>query len=179
MASVRSEGLAPNAWNWPLNGKIHYSFRGTSRTDGATLPVTWYDGTSKPPAEIIALIEGDEWPDAGSIMVGTQGVLLVPHENSRPALYPSAKFKDFKLPQIKGGHHWTQFVEACQGRGKTAADFSYAGPLTEAILLGNIASRFPQTTLEWNAPGMRFSLSEANQYLRRDYRAGWSVKGLS
>ncbi|MES1180424.1 MAG: gfo/Idh/MocA family oxidoreductase, partial [Verrucomicrobiota bacterium] len=58
------------------------------------------------------------------------------------------------------------------------ADFAYAGPLTETILLGDIAARFPQTTLEWHSRKMKFNLSEANQYVRREYRKGWEVKGL-
>ena len=177
--SIRSEGPAPNSWNWALDGKVHYQFAGTSRTDAATLPVTWYDGAAKPTAEAIALIEGEEVPETGSLFIGTEGVLVLPHLSNRPALYPAAKFKEFKLPSVKGVNHWGQFVEACRGEGKTTADFAYAGPLTEAILLGNIASRFPQTTLEWNARRMKFNQHPANQFIRRNYRRGWSIKGLS
>jgi hypothetical protein len=39
--------------------------------------------------------------------------------------------------------------------------------------------RFPKTTLKWNAAALTFSESEANQYIRRQYRTGWAVKGLS
>jgi predicted dehydrogenase len=176
--SVRSEGPAPNQWNWALDGLVHYQFAGTHRTAEKTLPITWYGGSSKAPAEVIALIEGDEIPNMGSIVIGTGGVMLLPHFDVRPALYPAAKFKDFKLPHIKGVNHWHQFVEACRGEGKTTADFAYAAPLTETILLGDIASRFPQTTLAWNARRMRFDLREADQYLQRSYRAGWEIKGL-
>jgi predicted dehydrogenase len=176
--SIRSVGPAPNQWNWALNGLVHYHFAGTHRTAEKTLPVTWYDGASKPPAEIIALIEGDDVPNTGSILVGTEGVLLVPHMESRPALHPVAKFKDFKLPKVKGANHWGQFVDACRGEDKTTASFAYAGPLTETILLGDIASRFPQTTLEWHSRKMKFNLAEVNQYIRREYRKGWEVRGL-
>ncbi len=76
--------------------------------------------------------------------------------------------------------HWRQFVEACLGRGRASAGFDYAGPLTEAVLLGSVACRFPQTTLQWNARELKFdNLSEASQHLRRPYRPGWTVKGLS
>jgi hypothetical protein len=51
--------------------------------------------------------------------------------------------------------------------------------LTEAVLLGGVASRFPKTTLKWNAGKLEFDLREANQFIRRDYRSGWNVKGLS
>ena len=175
--TIRSEGPAPNEWNWALNGKINYGFAGTRRTAAKILPVTWYDGTAKPAAEIIALIEGEEFPGAGSIFIGTEGVMLLPHY-SLPTLFPKTKFRDFKFPQVKGAKHWEQFVNACRGDGKTTANFAYAGPLTETILLGGIASRFSHVTLEWNVPKMKFNVREASELVRRNYRAGWSVKSL-
>jgi hypothetical protein len=70
-------------------------------------------------------------------------------------------------------------VEACRGNGQTAASFDYSGPLTETILLGSLATRFPKATLQWNAKRLKFTnVSEANQYVRRRYRKGWEVKGL-
>jgi len=176
--SVRSEGPAPNQWNWAMDSKIHYVFPGNARTADQTLPVSWYDGTSKPPAEVLKLLEGDDRPDSGSIFVGTEGVLVLPHW-SRPLLYPDAKFKDFKFPDVPGADHWEQFLKACQGNGKTTANFGYAGPLTETVLLGGVASRFPQTTLKWDATKLKFEENEANHFIRRKYRKGWSVKGLS
>jgi len=172
--SVRSDGPAPNQWNWALNGKVDFIFAGTSLTDSQTLPVFWYDGTSRPPAEIMALIEGEKFPPSGSLFIGTEGVMLLPHPNL-PKMFPTAKFKDFKCPHLPGLKHYEQFVEACRGEGKTTADFAYAGPLTEAILLGGIASRFPQTTLKWNSPKLEFDLADANHLVRREYRKGSSV----
>jgi predicted dehydrogenase len=174
---IRSEGPMPNQWNWALNGKVDYVFAGTKRTAFQTLPVTWYDGTSKPSPEVIALIAGEEFPEAGSIFIGTDGVMLLPHY-SLPKLFPAAKFQGFKFPQVKGAKHWEQFVEACRGNGKTTADFAYSGPLTETILLGGIASRFPNVTLEWNAKKMKFNVREADALVRRQYRDGWQVNGL-
>ena len=50
---------------------------------------------------------------------------------------------------------------------------------TEAVLLGSVASRFPQTTLDWDAAKLTFTnVKEANQYVRKTYRKGWEVKGL-
>jgi hypothetical protein len=93
----------------------------------------------------------------------------------RPYLFPSIKYKDFNFPKIKGLNHWSQFVNACRGEGKTTADFNYAGPLTETILLGGIASHFPQSTLEWNSREMNFKQSEANRMIRGTYREGWNI----
>jgi predicted dehydrogenase len=176
--TVRSEGPSPNESNWAMNSEIHYSFAGTKYTADKTLPVTWYDGTSSPKKEVLALLEGDERPETGSIFVGTEGVLALPHW-SRPLLYPDKKFKDFKFPHVPSGDHWGEFVEACRGIGRTSANFRYAGPLTEAVLLGGVASRFPKTTLKWDSAALKFNEDSANQYIRRNYRNGWAIKGLS
>ncbi len=175
--SVRSEGPPPNDWNWALNGHVIYTFKGTPHTAGETIQATWYDGTAKPPQEVVALLGGDQMPGQGSLLIGTKGVMLVPHV-SRPKLYPEADFKDFRLPRVEGANHWGQFIEASRGNGRTTADFAYAGPLTEAILLGCLASRFPQTTLAWDAEKLTFDLAEANAFVGRDYRDGWQIEGL-
>ncbi len=176
--TVRSEGPAPNKWNWAIDSRIEYTFAGTPHTAGSTLKLTWYDGAQKPPPEIRKLLEGDELPDTGSIFVGTHGAMVLPHV-SRPMLYPDKKFADYKFPEIESGDHWGEFVNAALGCATTSAGFSYAGPLTEAVLLGGVACRFPKTTLQWNSAKLEFNEPEANRFVRREYRAGWGVKGLS
>ena len=141
------------------------------------MKVTWYDGDKRPPAEVQTLLEGDKLPDQGSVFIGTKGVLLLPHV-ARPQLYPNSQFKDFTFPKVDAHNHWTQFADACRGNGQTSASFDYAGPLTETVLLGGAATRFPRATLEWNAAELKFDLAEATQLLRRKYRKGWEVEGL-
>ena len=176
--SIRSEGSAPNQWNWALDAKIHYIFPKTEFTTENPLPVTWYDGAQKPPAEIAVQLGIKRLPDQGSVFLGTAGVMVLPHVG-RPQLYPVEKFHDYVAPDAGEANHWEQFVAACQGTGKTSAPFAYAGPLTESVLLGGVASHFPQTTLQWNAPELKFDLAAASQLVRRTYRKGWVVKGLS
>jgi predicted dehydrogenase len=176
--SVRSEGPAPNQWNWANDSLIKYVFPGNQFTAGPTVEVTWYDGAHQPSAKIRELAEGDGLPQTGSIFVGTQGAMALPHWD-RPLLYPDKRFADFKFPDIKTGDHWDEFVQACRGMGKTSAGFDYAGPLTEAVLLGSIACRFPSTTLKWNAAKLEFDFGDANRFVRRTYRKGWQVSGLS
>ncbi len=176
--SVRSEGPKPNEHSWAIDAVIHYVFPGTTYTEGKTVAVTWYDGDAKPPQEILALLGAEKMPDQGSIFVGTKGVLVLPHVD-KPILLPVEQFKDYPMPQVAGNDHWAQFVDACLGKGKTAANFGYAGPLTEAVLLGSVATRFPSTTLEWDGPAVRFTnVVDANRFLRRSYRPGWEVRGL-
>ncbi len=189
--SVRSEGPAPDAWNWSTDARIAYIFPGTPYTEAKTVAVTWYDGDQRPPAEILALVEGanvttdkEDTADGknplsqGSILIGTKGVLHVPHI-AKPQLYPRQQFKDYTLPAATDGHHWTQWAEACLSGAPTTTHFDYSGPLTEAVLLGSVAVRFPQTTLNWNAKKLRFdNVKEANRHLRKTYRTGWEVTGL-
>jgi len=104
--------------------------------------------------------------------------MLLPHIEFAQ-LYPDKDFAGYQRPHVQERDHWLQFVDACLGQGKTSAGFDYSGPLTEAVLLGSVACRFPQKTLHWDAEGLKFDDSaDANHYLRRTYRDGWSVKGL-
>ena len=57
--TVRSEGKSPNQWNWATDAIVHYVFPGTNHTEGKTINVSWYDGESSPPAEVLALIGTD------------------------------------------------------------------------------------------------------------------------
>jgi hypothetical protein len=176
--SVRSEGPKPTQHNWAIDAVIHYVFPGTAITEGKTVNVTWYDGDALPPREIQALTGERKLPEQGSIFVGTAGVMLLPHVGM-PALLPEQQFKDHPIPAFEKDNHYHQFVDTVLGKGKTSAPFDYAGPLTEAVLLGPVATRFPQTTLEWNAAKMKFKNSpEASAFVRRTYRKGWEVKGL-
>ena len=175
--SLRSEGPTPNAFNWANNATIHYLFPGTKFTEGKTVKVTWYDGDRRPSQDVQTLLEGDRLPEQGSIFVGTNGVLLLPHV-AKPQLYPDSQFKNFAFPKLPPQNHWTQFAEACCGNGKTSAGFEYSGPLTETVLLGGVATRFPKTDLEWDASNLKFNLAEASQLLRRKYRKGWEVAEL-
>ena len=88
--------------------------------------------------------------------------------------------RGFTLPSQEAANHYFQFVEAILGNGKTTTGFEYSAPLTESVLLGPIATRFPGATLEWNAKKMHFTNSaEATRFVQRKYRAGWTMKGLS
>ncbi|MGE4178979.1 MAG: Gfo/Idh/MocA family protein [Limisphaerales bacterium] len=176
--SVRSEGAAPNEHSWATNAIVRYVFPATEYTVPGSIPITWYDGRQRPPEQVRKLLGDHPFPDQGSILIGTEGVMVIPHI-ALPALLPEAKFGDFKLPAVQGADHWRQFVDAVRGEGKTSAGFDYSGPLTESILLGSVASRFPGITLLWNAAGLEFSnVKEANAYVRRTYRKGWEVAGL-
>jgi predicted dehydrogenase len=175
--SIRSEGGAPNAYNWGLDSQVRYVFPGTKYTT-ETLTLHWYDGDRRPSAEVKALLGGANFNDQGSVYIGTDGVLYSPYI-AAPVLLPAEKYKDYEKPKPGGADHYLQFVEAVRGNGKTSTPFDYSGPLTESVLLGCLATRFPQTTLEWDAANVKVSnVAEANQFVRRQFRKGWEVAGL-
>ena len=175
--SIRSEGGAPNGDNWGLDSQVRYVFPGTKHTT-ETLTLNWYDGGKRPPDAVRALIGEQRLRNQGSIYIGSEGVLYAPYIDP-PVLLPAEKFKDVKLPDPGGNDHYLQFVDACRGNGKTSAPFDYSGALTESVLLGCLATRFPKTTLEWDSASLKVTnVSEANAFVRRRYRKGWEVDGL-
>jgi hypothetical protein len=177
--SVRSDGPPASRWNWAINETIRYVFPATAYTDGPTVKFTWYDGDARPPNDVLALLGERKMPDNGSISVGTRGAMLLPHCGERPVLLPRARFAEYKLPKVSGANHNFQFVDAVLGNGRTSAPFDYSGPLTEAVLLGALATLFPKTTLQWDSAALAVkNLPEADHYIRRTYRKGWEVKGL-
>lgn len=177
--SVRSEGPAPNRDNWANDAIIHYVFPGTRHTEGKTVRVTWYDGAQLPPREVQERLGAHKMPDQGSIFLGAKGVMLLPHV-ARPLLLPERDFKGFEMPKVMGTNHYHQFINAIRGEGRCTASFDYSGPLTEAVLLGGVATHFPKATLEWDATNLRFRKHEdASRLIRRTYRKGWEVTGLS
>jgi predicted dehydrogenase len=180
--TVRSVGPAPvDGDSWPLDGKIEYLMSGNALTTG-DFPFTWYDGKNVPGDEIAAFVGGRaNVPRTGSLVIGTTGVIAVNHGgDSMPRIYRDGKATGEKVDQPEAAHHHGEFIDRVRGEvNDTVCDFSYAGPMTETVLLGTVAMRRPGELLRWNSAALRFSNSEAaNLLVREKYRAGWEVKGL-
>ena len=129
----------------------------------------------------------NELPEQGAMFVGTKGRLLLPHFMQLPKKIVRGKYVDISKEITKvseehnlgepirnygteGPKHYHQFVDACLGKDTTTAPFDYAARLTETILLGTIAGRFPGETLHWDAESAQFKEEKANKYLAGDYR---------
>ena len=178
--TIRSTGPAPNAHNWANDALVHFTFPQTPHTIGPAVPITWYDGDQRPSKEITGPVLGDrQLPDQGSLFLGEKGALLLPHV-AAPELLPAKDFADYPRPRLEEINHWHHFVNAVRGEGATSAHFGYAGPLTESVLLGGVATHVPNQSLEWDAAGLKFkNVSDANRLVRRPYRQGWEVAGLN
>jgi predicted dehydrogenase len=175
--SVKSEGGQPNDDSWGLDSQVRFEFPATKYTTDK-LTLTWYDGDKRPPAEVQALVGKGPLSDQGSIYIGVDGVLYSPYIADL-VLLPAEKFKDYKIPKQDEVNHYLQFVEAVRGAGTTSAPFDYSGPLTEMVLLGCLATRFPKTDLAWDAENVKVTnVKEANDFVRKHYRKGWEVDGL-
>lgn len=157
----------------------------------------WTDGGIRPerpeelgPDEVM----GDENGSGGVIIEGTKGKMMCGTYGANPRLLPTSRMNEVHVPQtikrVPEGHY-VQWVNACiEGYGKDnlSSPFDYAGPLTETILMGNLALRswniksadgksFPgRKTLNWDAKNMKITnFDEANQFVKREYREGWSL----
>ena len=178
--SVVSHGPASNQNNWAINAKIDYVFPSTKYTQDGNVSVTWYDGSARPPKEVADLVNG-KVPGQGSIIIGTDGVLLAPHM-STPTLYPAQKYQGFKYPKLEPRDHYMEYVDAARGASgeKPSANFDdYSGPLTETVLLGCLATLFPGEKLDWDTEKLKVTNNvKADIQVGRDYRNGWKPKAI-
>lgn len=178
----------------PASSIIHLKF---PRKDGkGDILFTWMDGGLLPqrPAELLP-DENLGNVDGGYILEGTKGK-LIGNYNLSPILLPTSRMKETlppqTIPRIAGAEagHYTQWVEACMkgyGKMQLSSPFEYAGPMTEAILMGNLALRAyamrdekgkhnGRKKLLWDAKNMKITnFDEANKFVKREYRAGWSL----
>jgi hypothetical protein len=118
--------------------------------------------------------------DNGRLLVGDKGFIL---NNS---VFPESCAKDAaqiasSIPPSVGGHY-QEWISAAKGGKPAGSNFDWAGPLTESVLLGNVALRVQlreELTLYkllWDSANLKFSnFDDANKYLRREYRAGWTL----
>jgi predicted dehydrogenase len=168
----------PPKQSYGIKNQVRLEFPASKfTTDGFVL--SWSDGGLMPDTTGWPLPSGASLPDQGSMFVGEKGYVLLPHIDM-PKLLPEATFKDFKYEPAPDGNHYHLWVDACLGGSPTTADFTYAGPLTEAVLLGVLANRFPGKKLTWESEAMKIpDHPAANALVRRKYRDGWSIPNLS
>jgi predicted dehydrogenase len=172
--TIRAEAPEINREVWTKRSTVRYQFPGTERTADKTLPLTWYDGEGHvPPPQAHGLPKDYKLPASGSVLIGEKGVMVIPHY-TLPTLFPAEKFGAFRMQVVPSVNHYTSWVDACRGEGKTTSSFAYAGPLTETVLLGTIAIRIRDETLRWDSTRLSIPNSTAaNDLLTKRYRKGW------
>jgi predicted dehydrogenase len=137
----------------------------------------WYEGPKNlPPRE---LFQGQRVVDSGALIIGSRGTMYSPSDyGGSYRLLPEATFKGYQPPKPtlprSPGHH-AEWIRACKGGPAAMANFDYAGPFTEMVLLGNVAMRVGKR-IDWDSEHLRArELPAADQYIRREYRKGWTL----
>ncbi|MBC6109639.1 Gfo/Idh/MocA family protein [Pedobacter fastidiosus] len=183
----------------PPSSHVTLKFPKTNKTKG-DVTLHWMDGGIQPerPEELEA---NETFGDGGNgtLFIGTKGKMMAETYSANPKLLPLSRNKDIKVPEkyarVKGAAdgHYAQWVEAAiagYGKQEVSSPFEIAGPLTEALLMANLAIRsfdiqktvgdkttYPgrYTKMLWDNDNMKVTnFDEANQFVKREYRKGWN-----
>ncbi|MHC4996508.1 MAG: Gfo/Idh/MocA family protein [Planctomycetota bacterium] len=192
---ISAEPLADSGHDgdyFPQKSTIKWEFPAKGATPG--FEQYWYDGGLMPEAP--KELEGRALPKTGNIYYGTKAVVLMPGDyGDPPQILPRSKHVELlkanalppktlerapsnELCSNNEDQHHLEFFMACTGEKPPTyckSNFAYAGPMTEALHLGNLALRV-RTKIKWNAKAMKTDNEEANKYIWREPRKGWRVQ---
>lgn len=165
---------------YPVASIVHYDFE--AREDMPPVRITWYDGGLQPgkPGELDPDIPFGDW-NGGLLFMGEKGKILCDGVGHNPTLLPKKRNEAYTppspyLPRSIG--HYQEWIEAAKGGEPAGANFEFGCPVTELVLLGNIAVR-TQEILEWDYDQMEITNSpEANKMIREEYHNGWKLEEI-
>jgi predicted dehydrogenase len=172
----------PKNETYPRSTIVRYRF--PAREGMPEVKMTWWDGGMMPPRPE-ELKEGrrmgDE--DGGVLFIGDKGILMCGCYGRSPRLIPESRMRAYQQPakvldRIPKGDegHEQDWIRACTGGKPACSNFDYSGPLSETVLMGNLAVRFPDRRLLWDGERMEVTNDrDANAYVRRQYRQGWTL----
>lgn len=165
--------------SYPVATTVHYQF--PARGSQPPVKMTWCDGGLYPPRPDVLPDDVTLKSEGGVIMYGEKGVLMHDTYGDNPRLYPQSLMEQTvsvpkSIPRIEWGHE-ANWAKACKGQAPASSPIEYAAQLTETMLLGIVALRAGQgRKILYDAANMSITnIPEANQYLTREYRAGWAV----
>jgi predicted dehydrogenase len=169
---------------FPTATTTYYEF--PARGNMPAVKLTWYDGGLLPPKpEEIgdATLNGE----GGILYIGTKGKMMQETYGANPTLLPQSAHEAYgepkpKLARVPHQEHEMNWVEAIKGKAEISCPFEYAGPLTEVMLLGIVSLR-ARGKIHYDGANMRVTNTvregnretDANQFLRREYRSGWKL----
>jgi hypothetical protein len=158
---------------------VHYEF--AARGSQPPVKLSWYDGGLMPPRPGVLPDDLVLNGEGGVIFEGEKGILMHETYGANPKIWPeplmqAAQAVPKTLPRIDVKHE-VNWAMACKGQAKESSPIDYAAQLTETMLLGIVALRAGQgKKILYDAEKMQITNApDANQYLTREYRSGWSV----
>lgn len=180
---------------FPKWSVIEYTFETAVRE----FKLFWYDGSKMPPKELLEDLPRDPNPrrkgkhyNSAALIVGDKGRFYSPGDyggdRKNTGILVDGEFTPIRriqspkveFPKAPTGGIYGEFAAAIKGELKAESNFpDYAGPLTEVVLLGNLAVWQPDTLIKWNAKTMQAkgATDEMNELIRHDYQNGYSIKG--
>lgn len=174
VAPNKIEARGPKLHEEGTPERLHVRYEHPERGTRKACTVHWYDGGERP--EVLTRLGLQKWR-SGVLFLGEDGRWLI-SDYGRHEVGPADKMQDYEAPErsiAKSIGHHREWTEACKKGKRTTCDFDYAGRLTEAVLLGNIAYR-AGSEIVWDSEALRIpNHEEANTMLRKAYRKGWSL----
>jgi predicted dehydrogenase len=165
--------------SYPLAETVHYEF--PARGNQPAVKLMWFDGGLYPPRPDLLPDDVTLKSEGGVIYHGEKGILMHDTYGANPVLYPvslmdQAKLVPKTMPRIVGSHEMN-WAKAIKGEATASSPLEYAAKLTETMLLGVVALRTGQgRKLVYDGEKMLVTnIADANQYLSREYRAGWAI----
>jgi predicted dehydrogenase len=160
-------------------------FKFPAREKMPPVELTWWDGGLMP-ARPAGFEPGRRMGDldGGILLIGEKAAIMAGCYGESPRLVPESAMRKYKkrpprtlerIPEGPDGHE-KDWIRACKGGKPASSNFDYSGPLSEMVLMGNLAVRFPDRELLWNGEAMEVTNDQdANAYVRREYREGWHL----
>ncbi|HVW00823.1 MAG TPA: Gfo/Idh/MocA family oxidoreductase [Planctomycetaceae bacterium] len=175
--SIEAEHSGHNKDSYPAWSIIKFAFPATDLR--GAIPVVWYDGGKKPDP---SLFNGKDLPASGALIVGEKDTLHA-HGDYCGEYSLLSGAKPDKVAYVKSPGHFEEYVRAIKGGEQAMSNFpNYAGPLTETILLGNLAvwcGKGPDSDgkkVEWDSKNLRATNApELDVVIKPPYREGWGV----
>ncbi len=166
---VAAEGPEADPHTAPMGLTVNYEYPKTDVAPAVTMK--WRDGNHCPKE-----INGHKVPGSGVMFHGDKGMMLATYGGFQ--LLPEDDFKSWEAPEQTIPNsigHYEEWIKACKEGTPTTCSFDYSGPLTETVLLGNVAYR-SGGPIEWDAETLKVTNNDsANQYIERKYREGWRI----
>jgi predicted dehydrogenase len=174
--SVHAVSTLVNEETYPLGSIVRYEFPARQKMPPVSL--TWYDGGLRPP--LLPGLEADiKMGAGGTLYVGSKGKILddkiIPKKRRDAYHVPEPS-----IPSSPG--HEMEWILACKGGEPAGSNFEWAGPLTETVLLGNIALRKEMREFQTSQslqfdpekPGFP-NMPDADKFFHTEYRQGWNL----
>ncbi|HAK94639.1 MAG TPA: hypothetical protein DCM87_06460, partial [Planctomycetes bacterium] len=185
---VKAEFSGLNRLSFPRWEKVTWEI--PARAEFPPIVFTWHNGAEPGARQLLEGLIGDDldwgdkkekkwWDHAGAVIAGEKGRIHATGHNATFRLFPEAQFKDVAkdrpLSAAESRGHEADWFVACRGGKPAWAEFEYASPLNEFLMLGNVATQFEEA-LDFDPIACRIvNNAEADKLLRAEYREGWTL----